>query len=58
MTTQQQRQIELVCAEVARALAELLATPSPRGQQVVIHVSKDRREFWVEKPPALVVIRE
>jgi hypothetical protein len=60
MTAQQARQVELVCAEVAKALAELCETPAPavRGQQVVVHVSKDRRQFWVERPPAMVVIRE
>lgn len=51
------QQIEVVCAEVAKILAELMQRPAPKGQQVIIHVSKDRQDVWIEKPPEIVHIR-
>lgn len=57
MTPGQVRQVEFVCAEVGKVLTGLLQTPSMKGQQVVIHVSRDRSEVWIEKPAEMVHIR-
>lgn len=57
MTPEQTRQIDFVCAEVGKVLAGLLKAPAAKGQQVVIHISKDRREVWIEKPAEMVYIR-
>lgn len=57
MTPEQIRQIDFVCAEVGKVLAGLLGTPAVKGQQVIIHISKDRREVWIEKPAEMVHIR-
>lgn len=51
------QQIEVVCAELAKILLELMKRPAPKGQQVIIHVSKDRQDVWIEKPPEIVHIR-
>lgn len=51
------RQIMVVCAELAKVLAALMSAPAPKGQQVIIHVSKDRRDVWIEKPAEIVHIR-
>ena len=51
------QQIEVVCAELAKILTELMKRPALKGQQVVIHVSKDRQEVWIEKPPEMIRIR-
>lgn len=51
------QQIEVVCAEVAKILNELMRRPAAKGQQVIIHVSKDRQDVWIEKPPEIVHIR-
>lgn len=57
LTPDQIRQIDFVCAEVGKVLAGLLQTPAAKGQQVIIHISKDRREVWIEKPAEMVHIR-
>jgi hypothetical protein len=57
LTPNQARQIEFVCAEVGKVLAGLLQTPAVKGQQVIIHISRDRREVWIEKPAEMVHIR-
>jgi hypothetical protein len=46
----------LVCAEVGKVLSALMSQPAHQGQKVVIHVSRDRREVWIEKPPEFVRI--
>lgn len=51
------QQIEMVCAELAKILTELMKRPAPKGQQVVIHVSKDWQEVWIEKPSEMIRIR-
>lgn len=50
-------QIKLVCAELANVLAAVMRTPAPKGQQVTIHISRDRRDVWIEKPPEILHIR-
>ena len=50
-------QIETVCEELAKILAELMRTPAAKGQQVIIHVSRDRLDVWIEKPPETIHIR-
>lgn len=57
VTPGQVRQVEFVCAEVGKILTGLLQAPAAKGQQVVIHVSRDRREVWIEKPAEMVHIR-
>lgn len=52
-----QKQVELVCVEVSKVLAQLMQTPAPKGQQVIIHLSKDRRDVWIEKPAEMLHIR-
>lgn len=56
MTPNQARQVEFVCAEVGKVLTRLLQAPAVKGQQVIIHISKDRREVWIEKPAEIVRI--
>lgn len=51
------KQIEVVCNELAKILADLMSTQAPKGQQIIIHVSKDRQDVWIEKPPEIVHIR-
>lgn len=51
------RQIMMVCTELAKVLALLMQAPAPKGQQVIIHVSKDRRDVWIERPAEIVHIR-
>lgn len=51
------KQIEVVCNELAKILAELMQYQAPKGQQIIIHVSRDRQNVWIEKPPEIVHIR-
>jgi len=57
VTPNQVQQIEFICSEVGKILARLLQTPSVKGQQIVLHISKERCDVWIEKPPEMVHIR-
>ena len=57
MTSKQAQSIELICGELSKVLAGLMRAPAMKGQQIVIHISKDRREVWIEKPAEMIRIR-
>ena len=51
------QQIELVCAELRKVLLEVMARSGHQGQKVIVHISGDRREVWIEKPPEVIRLR-
>lgn len=54
---QSDQQIDLVCTELRKVLLELMARQAHQGQKIIIHVSGDRREMWIEKPPEVIRLR-
>ena len=51
------QQIDLICTELRKVLLELMARQGHQGQKVIIHLSGDRREVWIEKPPEVIRLK-